>query len=163
MARSEPGRGSTFTVCLPRSERPVSSVSEAPTAELLHGGDETVLLVDDEESIRVFAESVLARRGYRVLLAADGKEAVEIYREHGREIDIVVLDRIMPHLSGAEAFSAIRRITPKVPVIFVSGFWAGTPEQVDPAEREADALLAKPYTDESLARTVRRVLDARKG
>ena len=108
--------------------------------------------------IRTFGGTVLERLGYKVLLASDGQEAVDMFRDQWRTIDLVILDRIMPRLSGTEAFREIRRIKAQIPVIFVSGFWVGDPDQADPAEREANALVAKPYTAESLARVVEKTL-----
>ncbi len=86
------------------------------------GGNETVLLVDDHAEALATHREVLESLGYRVLTAADGQEAVERYQERQREIDVVILDVVMPRMGGKEAFEAIRLINPDAKIIFATGY-----------------------------------------
>ena len=117
---SEPDRGSTFRVYLPAAASPVSAEPVAPAAE--GGGGECVLVVDDEDMVRDLARLVLERRGYRVLTACDGEEALTQYGAHPGRIDLVLLDYTMPGLTGLQVFEALRKMDPKVCVVFSSGY-----------------------------------------
>jgi CheY-like chemotaxis protein len=143
---SEPGKGTTFTVLFPAME---TAEDGAPIGEAAAGsgwtGKGTILLADDEESLRALGAKMLERLGFTVLTAADGRTAVDIYRERHAEIDLVVLDLTMPHMDGAEAFGALRRLNPEVPVVLASGY-----SEEDVAARfigkGANGVLQKPYT-----------------
>ncbi len=152
---SRPGEGTSMRVGLPRS-----SATGAPgTPVAAPGRGETVLVVDDEETVRNFACSALERLGYRVLVAADGAEAVSVFREHCDRIALVLLDRTMPHLSGQEALAGIRAVSPDVRVVLTSGY--GPAEEGRPGGTPpADGFLSKPYTPEQVATAVRAALDA---
>jgi PAS domain S-box-containing protein len=151
---SEVGRGTTFDVYLPRCHAEAAAAPEAAPAA---GGRETVLLVDDEAALRLLGQAVLERHGYRVLLAADGVEAVEAYRRERGAIGLVVLDLTMPRLSGREVFEQLVEIDPRVRVLFTSGF---TSDQAALDRHEAVlGFVAKPYRAEELARRVRDALD----
>jgi len=116
----------------------------------------TVLLADDEPMLLTLGEAVLRRHGFDVLLARDGREALERYRTAGRPIDLVVLDRAMPHMSGREAFGELRKLDPGVAVLFVSGFAA---DQLSDEERtQTRGFLAKPYAPLGLVAAVREAL-----
>ncbi len=154
---SEPGQGSTFKIYLPLSDKP-EAVDAAPEAEL-NGGSETVLIVDDEAAIREVASDILGSYGYRVRLAADGEEGVSIYRRERRRIDLVLLDMVMPRQGGRETFLELKRIDPKVRVLFSTGYSQN--EKVN----EIMALgvrgfIQKPYQVKDLLAKVRDVLDA---
>ncbi|MCE9561242.1 MAG: PAS domain S-box protein [Planctomycetes bacterium] len=156
---SELGVGSRFDVYLPQgtiSEEAVPEVVEAkPSVERGHG--ETVLVADDEPLVLALARGALERQGYRVLLASDGAEAVEVFRRERAkgEIALVILDVSMPALSGRQASQLIRKIDPAVPVLFASGH-----PNADLGMEPGTGFMQKPYTPSSLAAAIRKILDA---
>ncbi len=120
---SEPGEGTTFKVLLPCGEQPAPPVGvEGVEPAEAWKGSATVLVVDDEETVRNIAKRMLEKIGFTVLTAADGREAVEVFGEHPDEIATVLLDMTMPHLNGEETFRELRRIRPEVRVILSSGY-----------------------------------------
>ena len=143
---SEPGKGTTFKVLFPALE---DAGKEARTNGLLPSADwrgkGTILLVDDEESLIALGARMLEHLGFTVLTAADGLQAVDLYRERGKEIDLVLMDLTMPHMDGAEAFGELRRLNPDVRVVLASGY-----SHEDVASRFAGkglaGVLQKPYT-----------------
>jgi len=161
---SEPGRGTTVKVLLPVAPAKLQpgtgqGAEGAEGAEIPPGL--TVLVADDEPLIRRVARSALARGGAQVLVAPDGQEAVELFRDHATEIDVVVLDLTMPRLSGLEAFSRIRAIRSDVPILMTSGY----------SEQEATNHLAgkglsgfiqKPWTAPEFLAKVAAVVSAAK-
>jgi len=118
---TEPGKGSSFKILFPATERPVESGS-AGSIDADWRGKGTVLLVDDEETVRDVACAMLNEFGFEVISAADGREAVELYRVQGGRIDLVLMDLNMPNLNGEEAFHELRGMDPQVRVILSSGF-----------------------------------------
>jgi CheY-like chemotaxis protein len=153
---SEVGRGSRFDFYLPRGSRQVVTVTKINTCVNADSSRSTVLLVDDEEMIRNIGRSLLMKLGYTVLLAADGQEAVEVYRAHPGTIDLVILDLRMPRLSGRDALRQLRLLDPAVRVLFSSGFSSETI-----TESQADGVLgfvSKPYRAQDLATAVKSAL-----
>jgi PAS domain S-box-containing protein len=153
---SEPGRGTQFSVYLPAGDAQEAHSAEE-TQKHPRGAGETVLLVDDEENIRLVAGSSLEDFGYRVLLAKDGTEALALYVEHKDEIAVVLTDMAMPFMDGAATIRALRRVNPAVKIIAASGLT--TPLQ----EGELQTLgvsdyIPKPYTAEKLLTTINTVL-----
>ncbi len=154
---SEEGQGTTFRVYLPVSDRRSSPLREAAHTDLPRG-DETVLLVDDEELIRGLGRSVLEELGYTVLLANDGQEAIETFRSKKERIDLVILDLSMPYLSGGEVLEELTSLAPGLKVIISSGY--GEEDYKGLLDRfGVAAYVPKPYRPIELARVVRRVLD----
>jgi CheY-like chemotaxis protein len=153
---SEPGHGTTFKLLFPTTEarREEESVQTAAPALARKA---TVLLVDDEEMIREAAAAALESIGLEILVAADGREALEIVRREGLKVDVVLMDLTMPHMDGREAFQAIRRICPHMPVILSSGYNEHESVQAFMG-RGLAAFLQKPYTLRSLEQTVLEVL-----
>ncbi|MFO7958312.1 MAG: PAS domain S-box protein [Candidatus Brocadiia bacterium] len=155
---SEPGEGTRFDVYLPllEEEAPVSPEDTAWGMQL--GGDETVLLVEDDEGVREMGTRVLEGFGYTVLTASDGREGLELFRKHRSTVDLLVTDVVMPQTDGLELAEQAQSLRPDLKVLYVSGY-AGR----DNAEgRKADAahpLLPKPFTASRLAQRVREVLD----
>jgi CheY-like chemotaxis protein len=158
-ADSTPGKGATFRIWLPLAGRP--EPRKAPSVrELPEAGRGVVLLVDDEESVREVTARMIEGMGCRVLEAPDGRAGLDLFREHAGEIDLVVLDLMMPRMSGQEMLSHIRKIEPDIPVIVISAHdVAETSPEVWSAEVEA--VIRKPFDMGELAERVRAVLDAR--
>ena len=156
---SAPGAGSRFDVYLPRAvgtEELLPAVAAARSAERPARG-ETVLVADDEAGIRGLARAALEMAGYRVLEAADGAEAVEVFRAAAGRVSAAVLDASMPRLSGRQVFEAIRLIDPAVKVLFASGYHGGG---VLPDGAAGVHALNKPYTPSQLAAAVHDLLAA---
>ena len=116
---SEIGEGTTFTLLLPATQRPVAE-DKTPKAVVQHGTG-TILVVDDEEHIVKVCARLLQKSGYEVLTAAGGKQAVELVRQHGAKISVVVLDMTMPEMSGRQTYEAMRKIMPGIKVLLCSG------------------------------------------
>jgi DNA-binding NtrC family response regulator len=122
------------------------------------GGNETILVVDDEDAVWDFVIEALQKLGYSVLLAENGLDAVEIYRNNPKQIDLVLLDMIMPKLGGHNTFCELKAIDPNVKTLLSSGFV--TKEEVDDLLRQgAKGFLPKPHRLSDLAKEIRRVLD----
>jgi len=117
---SEPGRGTTFKILLPASGRPAGLFNDDSLAERLQGNG-TVLLVDDEETIRGIGAEMLNELGFSTVTAADGREAVEVFKSRS-DIAFVILDLTMPHMDGEQCFRELRQIDPDVKVIMSSGY-----------------------------------------
>jgi two-component system cell cycle sensor histidine kinase/response regulator CckA len=152
---SREGKGTTCTVLLPASAVPPAVAP--PLTEGEPKGAGRVLLADDEEDVRGVVRAMLETLGYEVIEARDGFEAVEIFRRRAAEIDLVILDLVMPRLTGEAALGQIRRIAPEVPAILVSGYDEG--ERV----REIVAagfggFLQKPFRRQDLGKKVRELL-----
>ena len=154
---SKPGEGTVFTVFLPASRRAGEkpAITAAPT--LPRGRGETVLVVDDEASIRLITRQTLEAYGYEVLDAADGAEGIALFIARRFDIDVVLTDMAMPRLDGHALIRELHRIDPNVPVIGVSGVSSIPPLD---EEKETVRFLPKPYTTSSLLTALREVLDA---
>jgi two-component system cell cycle sensor histidine kinase/response regulator CckA len=153
--RSAPGQGSTVTVLLPLAE-------EVPGREPLEttlsdAQSRCLLVVDDEESVREVISDILECAGYRVLLAADGREALDLYAAHAREIDGVLLDMTMPRMNGVECFRSLRRDHPQARVLLMSGYT----EQDATGRFDSTGLagfVQKPFAARTLLETLERSL-----
>ena len=124
----------------------------------LPGGNETILIVDDHETIWDFLIDALSELGYSVLLAENGLDAVEIYESNPSEIDLVVLDMIMPKAGGHQTFLRLKAIDPQVKVLLSSGFVSEN-EVADLLEQGACGFLPKPHRLPVVLKEIRRVLD----
>ncbi len=154
---SKKGKGTTFDIYLPASEKEVRA-EEKERSELILKGTETVLLIDDEDMILDVGEAMLRKMGYRVLLAKGGKEGVRLYKKHKRDIDLVILDMIMPDMAGGEAYDKIRGIDPKVKVLLSSGYsLEGQAAQI--LERGCNGFVQKPFDIRKISRKIRDVLN----
>ncbi len=154
--KSRKGEGATFTVYLPASESKVQ-IARPKTIEGLRRGNETVLLVDDEQIILETAEALLRRLGYEVLAASGGKEAVRLYEERKDRIDAVVLDMIMPGMSGGDTFDRLKAVNPRVKIILASGYSLDGNAQ-DILDRGCDAFIQKPFKIEELSGKLEAIL-----
>jgi two-component system, cell cycle sensor histidine kinase and response regulator CckA len=153
---SEKGHGATFTIYLPASEK--EFVKEAPVAADIVKGEGTILLVDDEDMIVEVSRELLEVLGYRVHVAKNGGDAVEIYREKQSEIDVIILDMIMPGMGGGETFEALKSINPDVRVILSSGYSInGKAKEI--MKRGCKAFIQKPFQMGDLSDKIKKVLD----
>lgn len=151
------GVGTRFDAYLPSTPVEQKPTPPPSPATPTNGGTETILLADDEATLRRLGQTILSRLGYRVLLAEDGQRAVEIYRQKQNEIALVLLDMTMPRLAGREALNQIRAINPEARVILSSGYSSDyLPEQ---DQRIIQGFVPKPFNPDSLARAVRGALD----
>ncbi len=156
-AYSEVGVGSRFRVCLPVACEPHPEATPIEESGRPAGQGETILLIDDEELIREHTGAMLSRNGYAVLSAGDGAEGIEVFREHHGKIQAVVVDLMMPVMSGYEAMRAIRTIDPTVPMIAVSGLCSD--EKLQKVEREGGCeLVNKPYRASTVLQALARAL-----
>jgi len=154
---SEKGHGTTFNFYLPASMRKVSADVQ-PVAPVVRKGRETVLLIDDEEMIIDVGCGLLGELGYTVIPARSGQEALDVYRERHADIDIVVMDMIMPGMGGGETFDRLREIDPRVKVLLSSGYSInGQATQI--MERGCDGFIQKPFTLQQLSAKLRQILD----
>jgi two-component system cell cycle sensor histidine kinase/response regulator CckA len=154
---TEPDRGSTFRLYLPAAEETPAD-APIPSAPMREGG-KCVLVVDDEDMVRDLARVVLERHGLRVLVAADGDEALAQYGAHRDEIDLVLLDYSLPGVTGLQVFEELRKIDPEVSVVFASGYaLEGNASPLLAAG--AQAFIAKPYRPDELIEAVRKALSS---
>jgi len=156
---SSPGGGTTVSVFLPR--RNEGAVEAAPNAapRSAPGGTESVLLVEDEDSLRRMISTLLATRGYQVTAASKPEEALRRVREASGRFDLIVSDVVMPGMSGRDMVDTIREEFPAIPVLFVSGY-AGTTVVEHGVSGEQVDFLAKPFTLDEILQRVRSMLDA---
>jgi two-component system cell cycle sensor histidine kinase/response regulator CckA len=155
---SEPGHGSTFTIYLPLLEGDVWQPS--PSEKQLVEGAETILLVDDEEMIIGVGKALLEELGYHVIVAKNGERAVDAVARNGHDIQLVILDLIMPGMDGGKTFDRIRELQPLLPVILSSGYSLNGQANAI-MERGCSGFIQKPFNIYELSEQVRRVLDQR--
>jgi two-component system, cell cycle sensor histidine kinase and response regulator CckA len=156
---SEPGLGTTFKIYLPRVDRPVEVVETLKAEAKLPGGTETILLVEDEPSVRLLVRTTLESNGYQVLEATNGAEALLIGEQHQGRIHFLLTDLVMPGISGRMLAEQLAPRRPELKVLFLSGY---TDDVVvrHGALNAGMAFLQKPFTPDALARKVREVMDA---
>lgn len=155
---STPGRGTVFSVFFPCREATAPVKHAEPSGAAGWRATGTILVVDDEDAVRRVGKRMLEHFGFQVLTAEDGLQGVEVFRAHAAEIRAVILDLTMPRMSGQEAFRAMRRIKPDVPVILSSGFPQEELTEDFTTENIAD-FIQKPYQTAVLAQKLRRVLE----
>ena len=153
---SEPGRGSTFKVYLPRVDQPPEPLSPRTGAAAVHGS-EMVLLVEDEPSLRSLLRELLESFGYSVLEAGQGADALRVAAEHRGTIDLLLSDMVMPQMTGNELAQRLAHLRPATKVLFMSGYAAGVaPQHQIPS---GAPYIEKPFTADALAGAIREVLD----
>jgi PAS domain S-box-containing protein len=155
---SAPGVGSTFTIYLPAHAADAEAAATPPALPAVHGGSETVLLVEDEDLVRQLTREILRRNGYRVLEACDGMAALALLREHTGPIDLLLTDVVMPRMSGHELVEHARPLRPGMRILYVSGY---SEEAIARQGQltEGIELLAKPFTPGALTAKLRQLLD----
>ena len=152
-------RGTTFTIFLP-APAVALDMTVPHLSPLVRGGTETILVAEDEASLRYLASTVLERLGYTVILAEDGLEAVNLFRVNQSRIDLVILDLVMPRFGGRDALELMRAIRPDLRALFVTGYdddSARAPGADAPVP--GATLLQKPYRVDILGSRVRELLD----
>jgi signal transduction histidine kinase/ActR/RegA family two-component response regulator len=154
---SELGRGTTFTIYLPRVEEPVPSGPPAESGRRLRTTARTVLVVDDEPEVLDLATEILGRVGYRVLRAVDGPSAIEVAQRHEGDIHLLVTDMVMPGMSGRGLAERLRALRTALPVLYISGYVQDASARAAFAS-EHSAFVAKPFTPELLTDRVRELL-----
>ena len=158
---SAAGVGTTFRVYLPIAEEPLSLGKPAVQSKQVAGGNEVVLLAEDQPSIRSVLREYLELKGYKILEAGDGIEAVEIADRRPDRIDVLVTDVIMPHMRGLEVATRVAERHPGVCVVFMSGYSEETLVENQLLSTGNFTLIQKPFEPEQLAWTIREVLDRR--
>jgi PAS domain S-box-containing protein len=161
MCHSQPRKGTTFKIYLPvlRQELGFTDMVSTTESELtIIGGDETILLVDDEKFIRELGLDVLGRAGYEVLTATDGESALELYRQERGQIDLVILDLIMPGMGGSKCLEELLKLDPHAQVLIASGYSPDGPTK-GALEAGARGFVSKPYDTRQLLHLVRQILD----
>ena len=156
--RSEPGHGTTFKVYLSPAEEDSSQARSRPTFSTAPQRSETVLLVEDEDAVRELTRMTLLSKGYKVLEAASGEEALKICEGHSGPIHLMVTDVIMPNVSGQELAQRITTLRPETKVLYISGYTSGVLRRLQTSNPET-AFLQKPFTRETLICQVRQMLD----
>jgi two-component system, cell cycle sensor histidine kinase and response regulator CckA len=158
---SEPGEGTVFKIYLPVIENTVK-LSVEEEEETVQGGDEKILLVDDEEGIRNLGVQLLEMHGYSVLAAENGEEALAIYQKEKERIDLVILDLIMPGMGGRRCLEELLRLNPQVHVLIASGYSMNGPTRAV-IEAGAKGFIRKPYDIRKMLQVVRKTLDCAEG
>jgi len=157
VVESEPGQHSVFQVFLPLTTAP-APVAVAPVPQPLKlAGGQTVLLVEDDESVRKTTAAALSRLGFTVLTAEDGTAAVALFKEHPTKIDLVLSDLSMPRMNGWETLAALRKLAPGLRVILSSGYNEAH-AMADQHSELPQAFLGKPYLLHELCDTITKVL-----
>ena len=157
---SKVGKGTQFRVYLPAKPTIAGTTPAVPAAALPRGRGEVVLVVDDEESIRMMTRRILEQFGYRVLIAPEGTEAVMLFAQHAAEINLVLTDLMMPLMDGTTLIRTLQRMAPALKIMTATG--AAEVAQVAAVRRlGVRTVLSKPYTPETLLQGVRAVLDGR--
>jgi len=150
---SAPGRGSTFHIYLPRVDGADTQVPKAVATQTLRG-NETILLVEDDAAVRIFAERALKRRGYRVISTGRVEDAVASVERDPMLVDLVVTDVVMPSMTGKQLADRLRGIRPDLKILFVSGYSLDVIEPKGITSQDVE-FLAKPFTSHALAAKIR--------
>jgi CheY-like chemotaxis protein len=151
---SEPGKGSSFAVHLPRAVGPEAVIDASPSGNGLLRGSETVLIVEDQEEVRTFVVKALSEYGYQVIDAADGPQALALSESHAGPIHVLLTDVVLPGMNGREVADRITVARPEIAVLFTSGYTADVIAHRGVLDRDV-AYIPKPYTAEAIAEKVR--------
>jgi two-component system cell cycle sensor histidine kinase/response regulator CckA len=153
---SELGHGTTFNIYLPASDKEV--VKAEPATAKITSGTETILLIEDEKLILEVSRELLESIGYKVYAAGSGQAGIDVFREKRNEIDLVILDMIMPGIAGGEVFDRLRKIDPAIKVLLSSGYSLnGEAQHI--MDRGCNGFLQKPFQIEILSRKIREILE----
>jgi CheY-like chemotaxis protein len=154
---SQKGKGATFNICLPASEKEAKKQSSLPRKLEIQTGHGSILIVDDESMIVKVGKAMLEKLGYRVFAARSGQEALDIFLQHKEEINLVILDMIMPGMGGGQTYDRLREIDESVKVILSSGYTIdGQAKEI--MKRGCNGFIQKPFSIEVFSREVHAVL-----
>jgi CheY-like chemotaxis protein len=155
---SKKGDGTQFEIYLPASGKAVPTTKKA--SEKFVEGQETILLVDDEDMIIDVGTRMLKKLGYKIFTARNGKEAIDIFKRHQEKIDLIVLDLIMPQMGGGETYDRLKEIKPDVKVLLSSGFSInGQASEI--LNRGCDGFIQKPFNLQNLSQNIRAILEGK--
>jgi len=155
---SEPGKGTTFKIYLPRVDEPLSGFDEGARTDGLVRGNETILIVEDDKEVRKLALRMLTKQGYMVLEAANADEALAICKERKDPVHLILTDVVMPGLSGRQLIQALSLVRHDFKVIFMSGYTENAIVHHGVLDNDTE-FIAKPFTLGNLSRKIREVLD----
>ena len=155
---SKVGEGTTFTVYWPVYRgNDLENVVDSSSTESFQGGNETILLVEDDMDVRLTARAILSSLGYEVIDACDGKEALKVAKEYDGKIHVVFTDIVMPNMSGRELARKLKDIRPEIKVLYTSGYSGDYAGDIDISDKDI-SFIRKPYTRTELARKIRELL-----
>ncbi|MBC2694980.1 MAG: response regulator, partial [Desulfobacteraceae bacterium] len=154
---SEPGKGTTFKVYLPKVKDVEPKEKEQTPVDDL-GGSETVLIVEDDDNLRKFAQKALRQHGYKLLVAENGEDALKVCKEYDGQIDLMITDVVMPKMGGRETADRLQPLYSQMKVIYMSGYTNNAIVRHGVLAPELN-FLEKPFTPKGLAREVRETLD----
>lgn len=155
---STPSSGTTIRIYFPRAEGEPEVLERPPASEVITAKGETILIVEDEEAVRRLAAKILEKHGYRVLVAADGDEAIDIVKSHGERIDLLLTDVIMPRIDGRSLYRKIAAFRSDIRILYMSGYTHDVIANHGVIE-EGFHFIQKPFSFQSLSEKVREVLD----
>jgi len=155
---SDPDEGTAFKIYFPAMEQLEEALNVITGATEPRGGNETLLLVDDDDSVRELGQEILQRYGYTVISVPDGESALQLYRDERDRIDLVVLDLIMPGMGGAQCLQKLLEIDPQAKIVIASGY-SVPGQQERTTEIGAKAFINKPYDVQEMLKVVREILD----
>jgi len=154
---SEVGHGTTFRIYLPATSKPLQR--EPPNDGRVMRGSGTILLVDDEPAVAAVGKDMVEKLGYQVLLATGGEQAISIFRQHRKTIRLVILDMIMPGMSGGETYGRIKALDPEARVLLASGYSLNG-QAAEFMKRGCNGFIQKPFNLRILSQKIRTILDA---
>jgi len=155
---SEKGSGTTITICLPISKIAIKDYVIKTRGEKIVKGHEIILLIDDEEMILDVNKEILEQLGYEVLSAKSGKEAIDVFKKQKDIIDLVILDMIMPDMSGGETYDVLKEINPDIKVLLSTGY-SMNGQATKILERGCNGFIQKPFNIKSLSEKIREILE----
>jgi CheY-like chemotaxis protein len=155
---SEPGKGTTFSIYLPQSEKTPQKEESTQTQAAGANGNKTILVIEDEGGVRSMISKMLKLYGYKSYIANNGTQGLEIYDSHKQEIDLILSDVVMPGMSGMEMVRILQKTAPDIPAIFMSGY---TDDEIIRHGVKEDGIhfLQKPFDPDTLIRMIRNILN----
>ena len=157
---SELGHGSTFNIYLPVSSSEVKIIEDKTISTKASLDNETILLVDDEEVVAQGCRQVIEALGCNVFVALGGEDAIKIYKENQDKIDLVILDMIMPNMSGSETYDRLKEMNPEIKVLLSSGY-SIRGQATDILDRGCNGFIQKPFNIGQLSQKIREILDTK--